>query len=315
MSRSLKFRAYANLSDISRLRTNEMESRRVNEDKKNNGFADVDNVIAEAMPIGAGRQSQVSQNGEPAGTVQRYNFDNFAPCLPVPGDDPSWNEHQNGIALGLHPVLTSAASGPVQPKTAGSMSIIQNFGKKGGLEKGSTNGLRYLGDTSVSNVDKYAGLQGNGNSTRSDSASDAFDSNKEEVKPIEDDAKAEVKDDRIEINQQVLFEVDKAVILPESEAILRAVAQTMKDNEDLLIEVHGHTDSDNTEQYNLDLSMRRAAAVRDFLVNRESIEASRLTSQGFGESLPIATNDTPEGKQKNRRVEFKRFDFVGPLQE
>ena len=69
--------------------------------------------------------------------------------------------------------------------------------------------------------------------------------------------------------------------------------------------IMGHTDSDSSEAYNLKLSERRANAVMDYIVSK-GIAANRLTSKGFGESDPIASNDTREGKAKNRRVELKR---------
>ncbi len=73
----------------------------------------------------------------------------------------------------------------------------------------------------------------------------------------------------------------------------------------IVIKVEGHTDSDGSASYNVGLSKRRAAAVVNYLVNKASVPASQLSSAGYGEEQPIETNDTKEGKAKNRRIEFK----------
>ena len=69
-----------------------------------------------------------------------------------------------------------------------------------------------------------------------------------------------------------------------------------------MLELEGHTDSIGTELYNLDLSERRANAVRDMLIEDFGIEPGRVTAQGFGEQLPVADNETEEGREANRRV-------------
>lgn len=79
-------------------------------------------------------------------------------------------------------------------------------------------------------------------------------------------------------------------------------------NPTIKIKVQGHTDSIGSEQYNLDLSPKRADAVRDYLIKR-GVGADRLIAKGLGESVPIATNDTPEGRAENRRVEFKPISY------
>jgi len=71
---------------------------------------------------------------------------------------------------------------------------------------------------------------------------------------------------------------------------------------DVIVELEGHTDSDGIEDYNQGLSERRANAVRDVLVGRFNIQGSRVTAVGYGESQPIATNNTAAGKAQNRRV-------------
>jgi outer membrane protein OmpA-like peptidoglycan-associated protein len=120
-----------------------------------------------------------------------------------------------------------------------------------------------------------------------------------------DDMKAVVVGDAIVILDKVFFRTNRAMLLKKSYALLNAVAQTLQDNPQItLIEVQDHTDSDADDDHNMDLSNRRAAAVKNYL-KAYGVEASRLSSKGYGESTPVATNDTDEGKAKNRRVEFK----------
>ena len=108
----------------------------------------------------------------------------------------------------------------------------------------------------------------------------------------------------IEINEKIYFQTGKAVILPKSYDILNSVAQAMIDYKAIRVQVQGHTDSDGSASYNLKLSDKRAKAVKDYLV-KQGVEGSRLESKGYGEGTPIATNKTAEGKEKNRRVEFR----------
>jgi VWFA-related protein len=105
------------------------------------------------------------------------------------------------------------------------------------------------------------------------------------------------------VTGNVLFDYNKATIRSESEQILRAWADLLKAQPRMKIEVRGHTDAIGTEEYNQKLSEERATAVLDALVGM-GIEPKRLRSRGFGMSVPVAKNDTEEGRQKNRRTEF-----------
>jgi len=78
----------------------------------------------------------------------------------------------------------------------------------------------------------------------------------------------------------------------------------MQNNPQYILSIEGHTDSQGSETSNLDLSQRRAEAVRLYLVNN-GVAASRMTATGYGESMPVADNNTPAGRALNRRVEFK----------
>ncbi len=116
--------------------------------------------------------------------------------------------------------------------------------------------------------------------------------------------RVEVTEDRIEINDKILFDFDKASIKPESHGLLDEIIQVIKEHPHIKkISIEGHTDSDGTDEYNQKLSEQRARSVARYLT-RGGIPADMLTSNGFGETRPIADNDSDEGKEKNRRVEF-----------
>jgi OOP family OmpA-OmpF porin len=106
---------------------------------------------------------------------------------------------------------------------------------------------------------------------------------------------------------KVLFDFDKSELRPESITELERVVKFMNDVPFATAKIDGHTDSVGSEEYNLALSDRRAKAVFDYLSSR-GVDPSRLKSQGFGESNPIAPNDTAEGRQLNRRVMLNRTD-------
>lgn len=113
-----------------------------------------------------------------------------------------------------------------------------------------------------------------------------------------------IENQQIKIREQINFETGKAIIKPESYYILDAVAEVMGTNAKIKVRIEGHTDDQGSEVYNLNLSKSRAAAVRDYLIKKGGIDATRMTSVGLGESTPLDTNTTPEGRAKNRRVEF-----------
>ena len=102
----------------------------------------------------------------------------------------------------------------------------------------------------------------------------------------------------------ILFDVNSDRIRRESTPTLEEIGEMLADHADLRISIEGHTDADGDDASNQALSDKRAAAVRSFLMATYSIDASRLESVGVGETKPVAPNDTPEGKQQNRRVEL-----------
>ena len=113
-----------------------------------------------------------------------------------------------------------------------------------------------------------------------------------------------ITDTQIEIKQKILFATGSDVILEESYFILEEVGQALRDYPKLRLSIDGHTDSVGSSSYNKKLSQKRAESVRNFLIEREEISDSRLTAKGYGEDRPLSDNDTDEGREQNRRVEF-----------
>ena len=116
--------------------------------------------------------------------------------------------------------------------------------------------------------------------------------------------KAQIEAGQIKIIEQVQFATKSAKILPASDAVLSAVLEILKAHPEITkVSVEGHTDNRGGKGYNKDLSKRRAASVVKWLTDK-GIDQKRLSSAGFGLDRPLDTNDTEEGRQKNRRVEF-----------
>jgi len=102
----------------------------------------------------------------------------------------------------------------------------------------------------------------------------------------------------------VTFDTNSAVLRSDFLDVMHAVSLVLIEYDKTIIEVMGHTDSDASDAYNLSLSRRRAQAVGDHLVGK-GIAPMRILTEGFGEQYPIVANDTPAGKQQNRRVELR----------
>jgi OOP family OmpA-OmpF porin len=111
--------------------------------------------------------------------------------------------------------------------------------------------------------------------------------------PVEEVARVEL---------EVYFDFDQSEVKPEFFDEIKEVTDFMAQYPDVIIELEGHTDSRGTDAYNLALSERRAAAVRQVMMSRFGMVGSRISSRGFGESRPVASNETESGRAENRRV-------------
>ena len=124
------------------------------------------------------------------------------------------------------------------------------------------------------------------------------------------EAKVTEREIRIDLSADVLFDFDKADLKPAADADLGKVAEVARANPGTPIEVAGHTDSKGADAYNQRLSEQRAESVKAWLVERGGVEAARIRTRGYGETRPVAPNETPggaddpEGRQRNRRVEI-----------
>jgi OOP family OmpA-OmpF porin len=109
------------------------------------------------------------------------------------------------------------------------------------------------------------------------------------------------------VTHGILFDSGSDKIKGESYQTLKDIGQLLTDDPKLRVSIEGHTDSDGTDEYNMTLSQKRAASVKNYLIANYKIAPERLESKGWGESKPIDTNDTPEGKANNRRVELVKL--------
>jgi outer membrane protein OmpA-like peptidoglycan-associated protein len=108
----------------------------------------------------------------------------------------------------------------------------------------------------------------------------------------------------VNLPEGVTFDVGSAALQPAFRSTLDQIAQSMNQYPDSLIDVYGHTDSTGSEQFNQTLSESRARTVANYL-SMQGVSGARIRSQGFGETMPVADNNTEEGRRRNRRVEIK----------
>ncbi|MBT8319830.1 MAG: OmpA family protein [Gramella sp.] len=114
---------------------------------------------------------------------------------------------------------------------------------------------------------------------------------------------AEVITELNEYSKTVLFDLNKATIREDSKGALESIVEIMNEYPQTIFHIEGHTDSTGSDSYNMKLSKERAASVESFL-EANGVPSNRLTSEGYGETQPIATNSTAKGRQENRRVEI-----------
>jgi len=127
----------------------------------------------------------------------------------------------------------------------------------------------------------------------------------EEMKADLEGAKIERVGEGIKITFEsgILFDVDKSEVKPEAQANLAKLATILNKYPDTDVLVEGHTDATGSDEYNMDLSIRRSNSVGNYL-SGQSVMSNRLRLMGYGETQPAASNDTQEGRQLNRRVEI-----------
>lgn len=183
----------------------------------------------------------------------------------------SLNKTQKGAGVG---VVAGGAMGAVIGKVAGNTGLGAIIGAAVGGATGAVIGHK---------MDKQA----------------------EEIKKTVPDAKVERVGEGIvvEFSSSVLFGFDKSTLSSEAIANLDKLVKVLNVYPDTYIEVQGHTDDQGTEAYNKKLSLRRAGAVMSYLKS-QGISGSRITTVGYGETLPKYSNDTDSGRSNNRRVEF-----------
>jgi outer membrane protein OmpA-like peptidoglycan-associated protein len=117
--------------------------------------------------------------------------------------------------------------------------------------------------------------------------------------------RVEVTEKSIEIHEKIQFDYNKSTIKEVSHDLLNEIADVIKKHPQIKkIAIEGHASAEGDDNYNLRLSDARAKAVMEYLVTTGGVEKERLTAKGFGESKPLASNDTEEGRETNRRVEF-----------
>jgi len=126
----------------------------------------------------------------------------------------------------------------------------------------------------------------------------------ERIQNLEVQRQQAENDLKVIVNNRILFDLDSAVLQPAALPTLNDMADVLNRYPKARIIVTGYTDSSGDEEHNLKLSERRAQSVANYLISR-GVDPSRITAVGLGESDPIDTNQTPQGRQNNRRVEFR----------
>jgi OOP family OmpA-OmpF porin len=115
---------------------------------------------------------------------------------------------------------------------------------------------------------------------------------------------AKVQENTSILLNNLFFDLEKATLRPESFPELNRIVTLMNENATMQIEIAGHTDTTGSDDYNLNLSKQRANSVASYLAGK-GIDKSRMTVEFYGETKPMVSNETREGRKKNRRVEFK----------
>jgi outer membrane protein OmpA-like peptidoglycan-associated protein len=181
------------------------------------------------------------------------------------------------------------------------------YGAAGGAVAGALIGQVIGGDTEATLIGAAIGAAVGG--AGGAAAGHMMDKQEEEMRQaLADSEAAAIRREgnllAISLRGDVTFDTDSSVVKPGLYSEIDRIANILIKYPQTVIQVEGHTDSTGTESYNLELSARRAEAVKNLLVQR-GVDLSRILTMAFGESAPIASNDTDYGRAQNRRVEIK----------
>ena len=186
----------------------------------------------------------------------------------------------------------------------------------GGSKDGGTKDEGVDEDTDPDSWDEYEGEQTNPDEAEEEADDEDFEEAEEpiseNVQKPENTEKTQEKDNgkggigKSYKLRRVFFDHDKWDIKQESVEELNKLKSYLSKNPDLCVRLDAHTDSNGSNEYNKELSRKRAQSVVDYLIGN-GIDPTRLSAQGFGEEYPVSTNDTPEGREENRRVEFTKM--------
>ena len=174
--------------------------------------------------------------------------------------------------------------------TTGEYKIVLPYGQKYSMRAVSPN---FIAESETVDLTDTTGLGANG---KNGNGNKEIGNKSLKLIPIEEG--------QIVRLNNIFFATGKSTLSKESYPELNRIAITMTESKTLEIELGGHTDNTGGDEFNLKLSQDRADSVREYLISK-GIQPDRITSKGYGETKPVSTNDTPEGQQLNRRVEFK----------
>lgn len=278
-----------------------------------------EDLKAWTLAYGAGVLATLTRN-ESRGTALALRGEIYG--LVSSSTEPPNGDHLNdtiaGIGLQYHWGAPVAAPAPVAPPVgdADGDGVNDNLDKCPGTPTGTpvdANGceLDSDGDGVVDRLDKCpgtpAGAKVDANGCELDRDRDGVVDSKDQCPNTPPGEKVDAIGCPYVVRLEVLFDNASAAISPESFATLGQVAGILKANPNIRGRIEGHTDSNGSEAYNRQLSQARADAVEAWFV-KEGIDTSRFTTEGLGESQPVADNATPEGRALNRRVILVRTD-------
>jgi len=181
------------------------------------------------------------------------------------------------------------------------------YGAAGGAVAGAVIGQIIGGDTEATLIGTAIGAAVGGNGGAA--VGNMMDKQEAEMRQaLADSEAAAIRREgnllAISLRGDVTFDIDSAIVRPGLYSEIDRIADILIKYPMTVIQVEGHTDSTGSESYNMDLSARRAEAVKNLLVQR-GVDPSRILTMAFGESKPIASNETDYGRAQNRRVEIK----------